>query len=104
MNKSKLIKRVSISYNKAQSLGITDDDLDGIYEIGSDKFRISKRYRGERPTRVEDDLLKAINWKWKTFREIDEKLDNNHKKKEEVNPYIDFTVKDGFKKFFEYRQ
>lgn len=109
MNKSKLtkdgpIKRFSISYNKAQSLGITDDDLDGIYKIGSDKFRISKRYRGERPTRVEDDLLKAINWKWKTFREIDEKLDNNHKKKEEVNPYIDFTVKDGFKKFFEYRQ
>lgn len=108
MNKSKLtkdgpIKRFSISYNKAQSLGITDDDLDGIYEIGSDKFRISKRYRGERPTEVVSGLTNAINRKWEKLREIDEKLDNNHKKKEEVNPYIDFTVKDGFEKFFEYR-
>lgn len=109
MNKPKLtkdgpIKRFSISYNKAQSLGINDDDLDGIYEIGLDKFRISKRYKGERPTEVVSGLTNAINRKWEKLREIDEKLGNNHKKNEEVNPYIDLTVKEGFEKFFEYRQ
>ena len=45
MSKSKLtkevIERFSITFNKAKSLEITDEDLKYIYEIGPDKFRIS---------------------------------------------------------------
>ena len=50
MSKSKLtkevIERFSITFNKAKNLGITDEDLKYIYEIGPDKFRISIRFNG----------------------------------------------------------
>jgi len=37
------LKGFSISFNKAKTLGITDEDLKYIYEVGPDKFRISIR-------------------------------------------------------------
>lgn len=110
MSKAKLtkegLKRFSISYNKAQSLGITDEDLKHIYVLGSDKYRISLRYKHadgtpDRYTEVVYGLLEAINTKWKFINSL--KNDTNPTK-DVANQYADLTVEEGFKKFFEYRQ
>lgn len=108
MNKPKLtkdgLKGFSISFNKAQKLGITDDDLDGIYELETDKFRISKRYMGERPTKIVYGLTNAINTKWELLNEIKKRKQNLSQNNKEINAYLNLTVKEGFQKLFEYRQ
>ena len=110
MSKAKLtkegLKRFPISYNKAQSLGITDEDLKHIYVLGSDKYRISLRYKHadgtpDRYTEVVYGLLEAINAKWKFINSL---KNNTTPTKDDANQYADLTVEEGFKKFFEYRQ
>lgn len=110
MSKAKLtkegLKRFPISYNKAQSLGITDEDLKHIYVLGSDKYRISLRYKHadgtpDRYTEVAYGLLEAINTKWKFINSL---KNNTNSTKDNTNQYVDLTVEEGFKKFFEYRQ
>ncbi len=108
MNKSKLSKetleRFSISFNKAKELKITDEDLKYISEIGPDKFRISIRKPGskERYTEVVYGLLNAINRKWEILDSIRKQCVRTQR--EGINAYIDFTVKDGFENFLEYRK
>lgn len=115
------LKGFSISYNKAKTLGITDEDLKYIYEIGPDKFRISMRYvdvegKKQRFTKVVQGLLNAINVKWEFLNSLKQSKENiensqsNVKKEvekedsEEENEFQDLTLRDGFDKFFIYRQ
>ena len=108
MSKSKLtkevIERFSITFNKAKSLGITDEDLKYIYEIGPDKFRISIRFNGSRITEVVYGLLNAINRKW----EILDSLNNTNQKNDvattDENEFVNLTLKEGFEKFLLYRE
>ena len=108
MSKSKLtkevIERFSITFNKAKSLGITDEDLKYIYEIGPDKFRISIRFNGSRITEVVYGLLNAINRKW----EILDSLNNSNQKNDvattDENEFVNLTLKEGFEKFLLYRE
>lgn len=107
MSKAKLtkegLKGFSISYNKAKSLGITDEDLKYIYEIGPDKFRISIRHANGRATKVVYGLLNAINTKWSMINELELKKQEEHEQpKEELCK--DVILRDGFAKYFKHRQ
>ena len=105
MSNSKLtkegLKGFSISYNKAKSLGITDEDLKYIYEIGQDKYRISIRHEGGRVTKVVYGLLEAINKKWEILKSL--KQNNDLCKNNDVNKCSDMTVRQGFDEFFKER-
>ncbi len=60
-----LIKKYSISYSEAVRLGITDEDLKYIYEISPNTFRVSvPNPYGKRYTKVQHNLLDAINTKY----------------------------------------
>ena len=112
MNKSNLtkegLKGFSISFNKAKTLGITDEDLKYIYEIGTDKFRISMRYTDlkgnkQRFTKVVQGLLNAINKKWEflnSLKQGKEKSENSQNGLEEVvekdNEFQELTLIEGF--------
>ena len=112
MNRSKLTKDgllgFSISFNKAKALGITDDDLIYVSEIGPDKFRVSIRDKTksldgkDRHTKVVYGLIEAIKYKWELLKLIERSKNDKIKKKEpeEINPYLDFTVRQGIEKFF----
>ena len=106
MSKGKLTKEglqgFSISYNKAKSLGITDEDLKYIYEIASDKFRISIRHNGKRVTKVVYDLLNAINTKWSMIKSLEANKSENIKTLYKVQ-YTELTLRKGFEKFFAHR-
>jgi len=120
VNKSNLtkegLKGFSISFNKAKTLGITDEDLKYIYEIGTDKFRISMRYTDlkgnkQRFTKVVQGLLNAINKKWEflnSLKQGKEKSENSQNGLEEVvekdNEFQDLTLREGFENFFVYRK
>ena len=112
MNKSNLtkegLKGFSISFNKAKTLGITDEDLKYIYEIGPDKFRISIRYTDlednkQRFTKVVQGLLNAINKKWEflnSLKQSKEEIENSQNSLEKVvekdNEFQDLTLREGF--------
>ncbi len=120
MSKSSLtkegLKGLSISYNKAKTLGITDEDLKYIYEIGNDKFRISMRYvdvngNRQRFTKVVIGLLNAINTKWEflnSLKQDKEKTKSAIKVTDEENiietELQNLMLREGFDKFFIYRE
>ena len=108
MSKSKLtkevIERFSITFNKAKNLGITDEDLKYIYEIGPDKFRISIRFNGSRITEVVYGLLNAINRKWEILNSLNNSNQKNDVATTDENEFVNLTLKEGFEKFLLYRE
>ena len=108
MSKSKLtkevIERFSITFNKAKNLGITDEDLKYIYEIGPDKFRISIRFNGSRITEVVYGLLNAINRKWEILDSLNNSNQKNNVVTTDENEFVNLTLKEGFEKFLLYRE
>ncbi len=104
-NKQTLTKEAlqgfSISFSEAKRLGITDNDLKGIYEIAPNKFRVYLKFGTKRPTKVTHDLIEAIKWKWQTFHSfIDAKEKELLETKDSQNS---MTLEMGFEKYFEYR-
>lgn len=97
MSKSKLtkevIERFSITFNKAKNLGITDEDLKYIYEIGPDKFRISIRFNGSRITEVVYGLLNAINRKWEILNSLNNSNQKNDVATTDENEFVNLTLK-----------
>lgn len=68
-----LIKKYSISYNDALSLGITNEDLKYISPKSANSYRVSvPNPNGKRKTKVEHDLLTAIHTKYDFIKEIKE--------------------------------
>ena len=99
------LERFSISYNQARALGITDEDLKYIYEVGEDKFRISIRDGKERITKIVYGLTNAINVKWQMVHEIEmNRLSQGSRNGVDKNKYRQLTVIDGFDLFFSYRK
>lgn len=98
-----VLKNFSIAFSRAKELGITDEDLKYIYEVGKDKFRISIRIPNskERSTKLVTGLLDAINIKWDMVKQIEQniqgQLSNNTVDKS-------LTIEDGIKKFMKYRE
>lgn len=101
-----VIKRFSISYNEAKAYGITDEDLKYISEIGPNKFRISIRVKGanDRQTKVVNNLLDAINKKYDMLKNINKHQEYISKQSQDIKSYLNLTVEDGLKLFFEYRK
>ncbi len=103
-----VIKRFSISFDEAKMYGITDEDLKYISEIGPNKFRISIRIKindsKERPTKVVYGLLNAINEKWNMLGKITTHKKEISKQPYQMENYLNLTVEDGLKMFFEYRK
>ena len=82
----KVIKKYSISYNEAQSMGITDNDLKYIYEISKNKFRVSVPDPfGKRRTKVMHNILDAIKLKYEYEREINEIKKNRKEENLSIN-------------------
>ena len=99
------LERFSISYNQARALGITDEDLKYIYEVGEDKFRISIRDGKERITKIVYGLTNAINVKWQMVHEIEmNRLSQGSRNGVDKNKYRQLTVIEGFDLFFSYRK
>ncbi len=100
------IKRFSISYDEARIYGITDEDLKYISEIGTNKFRISIRVKGtkERQTKVVSNLLEAINKKYDMLKSIEKHQNYMNSQTKGIESYLNLTVRDGLKMFFDYRK
>ena len=97
------MKNFAIPFYKAKALGITDEDLIYISEIGTDKYRISIRLSdGTRYTRHIDGLLNAINHKWEKIEELEEKSNLLQDATLDINLF-DLTLQEGFEYFFSYR-
>ena len=105
-----LVKRFSISYSKALSLGITDDDLKYIYEKSPTTFRVSvPNPHGKRKTKVEHELLDAIHTKYDFIKEIqeeDKEIEEKNRIMEASNGKLTKynTVAEGIEVFLESRK
>lgn len=106
----KTIKKFSISYNEAKSLGITDEDLKYISEISPKKYRVSvPNPSGKRKTKVIYDLLDAIQLKYdfvrvvqaevKKYNEMNTTLKSSKSKLTKYN-----TVRDGIELYLKDRE
>ena len=105
-----LIKKFSISYNKALKLGIVDEDLKYISETSPNTFRVSvPNSYGKRKTKVEHNLLDAINTKYdfvkqiqEEFKILDEKNKTLKESKGQLTKYD--SVRDGIEVYMRERK